>query len=250
MASFTGVALGLFSVLLFGLRHGVDYDHIAAITDITSANVTPRREMILGLLYALGHGFVVAVLGVLAVMFKEYLPEGVDRIMERFVGATLIILGVYVFVSLFSARDDSEVRIQSRLVLLANLVYRTFRILREKLTGEPRGARKLFENGYGPKSTFVIGMIHGVGAETPTQLGLFLFAAGVGGRLIGIAGVFIFVLGVLVTNTLMCAASVGLFRVSFQRRNIYRGIAGVTAVYSLVVGVLFLFGGADLLPPI
>ena len=49
----TGLQLALLSAALMGFRHGFDYDHIAAITDITSVQVNPKRAMRLGLLYAL-----------------------------------------------------------------------------------------------------------------------------------------------------------------------------------------------------
>ena len=47
----------------FGFRHGIDWDHLAALTDITSSQDAPRRSMVLATLYALGHGVVVFVLG-------------------------------------------------------------------------------------------------------------------------------------------------------------------------------------------
>ena len=84
----------------FGFRHGIDWDHIAAITDITSSQEERRQALIFGTLYALGHASVVLVLGVLAILVGEQLPPGVDNVMTRIVGATLILLGVYVFVSL------------------------------------------------------------------------------------------------------------------------------------------------------
>jgi high-affinity nickel permease len=52
----TQLQLALFSCALLGLRHGFDYDHLAAISDITSVQRGWREGMRLGLLYALGHG--------------------------------------------------------------------------------------------------------------------------------------------------------------------------------------------------
>ena len=45
----------LISCAVLGFRHGFDYDHIAAISDITSVQEKPSTAMRLGLLYALGH---------------------------------------------------------------------------------------------------------------------------------------------------------------------------------------------------
>jgi len=55
--------LALLSCALLGLRHGFDYDHLAAISDITSVQRGWREGMRLGLLYALGHALTVALLG-------------------------------------------------------------------------------------------------------------------------------------------------------------------------------------------
>jgi hypothetical protein len=57
--------------------------------------------MRLGLLYAMGHAAMVAALGSAVIVFQLSLPQGIDRIAERLVGLTLLILGVYVLGSLF-----------------------------------------------------------------------------------------------------------------------------------------------------
>ena len=72
--------------------------------------------MLLATCYTLGHGAVVFALGLAAVVFAERLPSGVDTVMERVVGATLLLLGVYVLVSL--ARHGREFRMRSRWMLV------------------------------------------------------------------------------------------------------------------------------------
>ena len=47
------------SAFLFGFRHGIDWDHIAAITDIAGSQDDRRSAMFFGTLYALGHALVV-----------------------------------------------------------------------------------------------------------------------------------------------------------------------------------------------
>ena len=105
--------LGLIATTFgFGFRHGIDWDHIAALTDITSSQDDSRRSMFFATLYALGHAVVVFVLGFMAIMFAEELPSTADTIMERFVGATLIGLGGYVFYALI--RHGRDFRMRSR----------------------------------------------------------------------------------------------------------------------------------------
>src|SRR5258708_6935638 len=61
--------LALLSAAVLGFRHGFDYDHIAAITDITSVQKTRARAMQLGLVYALGDAAMVLGLGAAVIFF-------------------------------------------------------------------------------------------------------------------------------------------------------------------------------------
>src|SRR5512133_69152 len=84
------------SAALLGFRHGFDYDHVAAISDIAGAETDSRRAMKMGLTYALGHAATVAVLGLGVIFFQRSLPPWMDAVMERVTGVTLLALGVYV----------------------------------------------------------------------------------------------------------------------------------------------------------
>ena len=42
------LALAIGSCALLGLRHGFDYDHLAAISDITAVQRTSRQGILLG----------------------------------------------------------------------------------------------------------------------------------------------------------------------------------------------------------
>jgi high-affinity nickel permease len=82
-----------------GFRHGIDRDHLAAISDIVGTTTTPEaatkpfhHSMLLATAYAVGHACVVAILGLAALNCKTLLPSWTDSIMERAVGCTLIFL--------------------------------------------------------------------------------------------------------------------------------------------------------------
>src|SRR5512143_676347 len=66
----TAFGLALVAAFLLGLRHGADYDHIAAITDLGSSERRPAGAMRLGLLYALGHAVTVFVLGMAVIRHR------------------------------------------------------------------------------------------------------------------------------------------------------------------------------------
>ncbi len=122
-----GAAL-LFSSFAFGFRHGIDWDHIAAITDITSSQRSVRTGLRFATLYAAGHALVVFVIGVVAIALGKELPDSVDSAMGRVVGVTLIVLGVYVLYALIRYREDF--RLRSRWMLLFSGVRRGYRWFR------------------------------------------------------------------------------------------------------------------------
>jgi hypothetical protein len=233
----------LISCAVLGFRHGFDYDHIAAITDITSVQKRASNGMWLGLLYALGHATMIAMLGAVVILFQLSLPHRLDDWAERLVGVTLILLASYVMGNL--VWGDPKVLPPSR----AAIIIRSWRRLRRHHSKDSFLDLGAGENlNYTGPIAFGIGIIHGLGAETPSQLALFLLAANLGGIQRGIAGMSIFLAGLLVMNTLMTAGACGLFRGASPHPNVLRFFVGLTAVYSFIVGWIFLLGNSGLLP--
>jgi high-affinity nickel-transport protein len=239
-----GLQLALLSAAVLGFHHGFDYDHIAAISDITSVQTDRWRGMRLGLLYALGHAATVAGLGSAVILFQLSLPHGMDRIAERLVGLTLLVLGVYVLGSL--ARGNPAPR--SRFHIMAGAL----RWLHWKLKsyGHDHEIPAPPKSGwnYSAKSVLMIGVVHGLGAETPSQLAIFLLAANLGGLEKGFLGLVMFIAGLLIMNTVMTALAVGLFGFRSRLPRFQFVVTALTAVYSLAVGTFFLFGSSGLLP--
>lgn len=235
------------SAFALGLRHGIDWDHISAIMDITSTQKDLRHGVVLGWLYAGGHGTVVGVLGVLAVLIGLRLPPGVDTFMAYFVGLTLVVLAVYVLNMLFR-HPEKDFRIRSRWVLLASGVAALWDRLAARVRGRPVKARDVNLKVYGPLSAYVIGIVHGIGGETPTQILIFLLAAGVGATALGLPVVLVFIAGVFITNTIESVLSAMGYAATADRPRLYRRLATAAAAFSLVIGVIFLAGASGMLP--
>ncbi len=248
----TPLELALLSCLLLGLRHGFDYDHLAAITDITSVQRGWREGMRLGLLYALGHALTVAILGIGVIFLHLSLPRHLDSVGERLVGATLIVLALYVLATLWRSREHlhrpGHTHIaRSRIALLiSGARYANWRV--RKLLDPARPKPDPFAFRYDQGSVFVVGIIHGLGAETPSQLLLFLLAANLGGTSRGLIGLGCFIAGLLLMNTLMTASASGIFAGSKHRPRLQMTVTSLTAAYSFAVGTIFLFGLSDKLP--
>ncbi len=270
----TKLIAALLACLLLGMRHGFDYDHLAAIADITAVQRNWKSGMRLGITYALGHAFTVVALGVMVLVLHLGLPERLDHWTEKLIGLTLILLGIGVVVGLLRRRphkhahthdasvhthlhahelpaasehSHTNVHVESRIAAAVNL-FLWFGWWIRRFFDPQLAAPKQFRWNYSGRSVFVIGVIHGVGAETPSQLALFFIAANLGGTTHGLLGLGAFALGLVAMNTLMTATLGGAFGASGRRPVIYKLIGWTGAVYSLGIGIIFLFGLTNLLP--
>lgn len=240
-------ALG--SCLVLGLRHGFDYDHLAAISDITAVQRNWWNGLRLGMTYALGHAFTVVALGIAVLQLHMGLPQGLDHWTERLIGLTLIVLGIGVVAGILrkDIHDHGHGRIESRLAIGINgVLWLAWQMRRmwNPLAQRPDRFRWMY-NG---KSVFLIGVLHGVGAETPSQLALFFLTANLGGTSRGMMGLAAFAIGLVAMNALMTASIGGAFRASGHQPRFYRVIAWTGAIYSCAIGVIFLFGISGRLP--
>lgn len=297
----TAVGLGvLLAGFFLGIRHGIDWDHIAAITDITSttaaahtaeaahaeqhlvahghshghggapevsAHATADRpgggpttiampaasrapgllvgqaEAIrLGTLYALGHGLVVVALGLAALSLGALLPEWLDPLMGRIVGLTLVGLGLWVIYSVYRyARAGEQFHLRSRWMLVFDGARIGWRRFQAWLHGHEH-VEPLEMSSYGTRTAFGVGMIHGIGAETGSQVLLIGAVGGASSAGLGVPMLLAFVVGLLISNfAIVLVSSVG-FVSSQARERVYVAFGAVAGVFSLVVGSVFLLG--------
>ncbi len=240
------------SILIFGLafilglRYGIDWDHIAALTDITGSEEKKKQSFVLSFFYILGHAAVIITLGFFAVIIGVRLPSWVDTVMEPFVGTTLILLSIYLIVTILI--HGKNFRMKSRWMLLFSLIHTIVHVVKEKLGHHHDHKPANLPDKYRHHTAFTIGIIHGIGAETPTQLLLFITAAGVGGSLVGSLLVATFVFGLVCSNTLISILSIVGYSKARENSWITLSVGIITSVFSLIVGLLFLFHRATLLP--
>jgi len=268
-----GIAL-LLSAFALGFRHGIDWDHIAAITDITSSQSSVRTGLRFATLYAAGHSIIVFVIGIAAIGLGRNLPKSVDEIMTRVVGGTLILLGIYVLYALI--RYKSEFRMRSRWMLIFSGVRNVYRKLRDRTepiehehehaelahhgdggtTTLPVRTHKHAHShtdpfmNYGQGTSFAVGILHGVGAETPTQVVIFLAASGAGGVSAGIVVLATFLVGLFTANSALAVATASGFLAAGRSFKVYATVSAVTGCASFVLGLIFLLGKTALLPAI
>jgi high-affinity nickel permease len=290
----------LLTGFVLGIRHGIDWDHIAAITDITSTTAAagvaeaahvgqhvtvPGHEhghggshevrahdagpgsatlspsladrpamgrtrffagqadaIRLGTLYALGHGSVVIALGLAALWFGALLPAWLDPIMGRVVGFTLVALGLWVMYSIYRyARGGERFRLRSRWMLVFDGMRYGWRGFQARLHGHEH-VEPLEMSSYGARTSFGVGMIHGVGAETGSQVLLIAAVGGAASAGLGVPMLFAFVVGLLMSNLAIVVLSSVSFVSSQTREQLYVAIGAVAGLFSLFVGTIFLLG--------
>lgn len=240
----------IFLALLFGFRHGIDWDHIAAITDLVGGEGDKKKGLILSFWYAFGHEVVIVVLGGMAVLVGLSIPDWVDAVMERVVGLTLILLAIFMLSFLYRNRKQKEFIMVSRWRILFIGFYNVF----ARITGRFLGNHRMFDStirlDVSRTGAFAIGIAHGIGAETPTQLLLFTTVASIGSPYYGFLTVFAFVIGLFVSHTLLALVSLMGFKRSLKNKWVFQGVALATSVYSLGIGSLCILGKSSILPSI
>jgi len=248
------------TALLLGLRHGVDIDHIAAMLDMAGTSATENsagkaksfksllRNMKFPALYVLGHGVMVVLLGLLALFFGTVIPPWLDKVMERTVGVTLLLLSAYLIYSLYMfATKGEELKLRSRWMVLFKAVGSAWCWIAEKLFKHEHHHDDL-PTSWDGRGAFAIGAIHGFGAETGTQVLLFASVAGVGSTVTGLYMLLAFTFGMVISTMLIgFCVSAGLSTSRYFKTFVV--ILGVfAALFSLVVGLYFTFGVGNLLP--
>ncbi|RXY99872.1 cytochrome c biogenesis protein CcdA [Fictibacillus sp. S7] len=211
--------------IFIGMRHGLDGDHVAAIADMVGSERRRKRQLTLGVMYALGHGAIVFLIGLLSIYVGAKLPEGAQSYLELAVSVTLIILGLIIILSIFQRKKDYEYK--SRLMIVMDYI--------RKLTGSKKETSDLTK--FGIISAFIIGVIHGIGVESPTQIAAVTQAAGLGSVTGATMQLVLFVIGLLASTICVTFLFTWGFMKASMKKGFYIVLGSVTGVYSVGLGL-------------
>ena len=271
----------LFSAFGYGLRHGFDWDHIAALTDISSVEKSKKRAFLLSSFYALGHAAVVMILGVAIILADFTVPESIDTTLMYFIGFSLIALGVWVLTGIFL--QGRNFRLKSRWMLIRDGLFKGMKRIRRTSSGRsisvehshgheherdfelhdhPHGAKVtdsshrhvhkhelLLDNESISSPTAIgVGVLHGIGVETPTQIAIFVATTQATGKAGGLLILLFWVVGLIIANSAIALLSIGANDWLRTHTVFYRVLAAIIGIVSVIVGILVLIEKDGILP--
>ena len=228
----TLLVVSLVAVVL-GVRHATDPDHLAAVATLIAGTEerASRAAARLGLAWGAGHAASLFALGVPIVLFKTYLPDGVERGAETAVGILIVALAVWLLArwrrGLFHVHVHAHERMHAH--------------------GHVHGGARhphATASARRPAQAFAIGLVHGVGGSA--GVGVLLLAA-IHDHLIAVAALAIFA---VCTALSMALLSTGLGRAlsSAPLRASFDRLAPGLALCSMAFGAWYTLGALDLAP--
>ncbi|MCI4351153.1 MAG: HoxN/HupN/NixA family nickel/cobalt transporter [Thermoplasmata archaeon] len=246
-STFAGIG---FIVYVFGLRHGLDADHIAAIDNTTRKLLQEKtRPLTVGTWFSLGHSTIVVGLIVALVVAAKAVTSQIPTL--RTAGALVgtSVSGVFLFL----------IGLVNLIIVLE--VYRIFRGIREGRFNEQqlddqlrnrgflnRYFGKLFRVVTRPRQIYPIGVLFGLGFDTATEVVLIVIAVSLGLTLPIYAILvlpLLFTCGMVLVDTSDCLAMSVAYGWAFLKpmRKIYYNLT-VTIISVLVA---FVIGGIEVL---
>ncbi len=171
-------------VFLLGLRHGLDPDHLATINSITkNASSKLQGSKLVGVFFALGHGFVVILISILiGVGMKHTVPHWLDNF-GNFVSAFFLLLfGAFNFYSLSKTKPGQSIKMHGFKTILFE---------------------KIIQQISHPILVFGVGVLFALSFDTFSQAALFsLSASAMSGWLFSAILGIAFTIGMMVSDGL------------------------------------------------
>lgn len=220
--------LGLLAVLLLGLRHATDPDHLTAVATlaVSAEGGGARRAGGLGLAWGLGHGVTFLGLGFALVALGFAPPEGLGHVAELAIGVVIAALAL----RLLRRWRRGVFHVHPH---LHDGVEHSHPHLHEAAPGEIHGPRHGHDHSLGrsPLAAFGVGLLHGAGGSA--AIGVLLLAS-----LDGRSEAFVALCGFAAATVLaMTAVSAGL-GFALERGPLARRVEGWVPVFG-VASLLF-----------
>jgi cytochrome c biogenesis protein CcdA len=233
----SGVGVILLISLLLGLRHASDPDHLAAVTTLIASEEgrkKARKAGLMGLLWGLGHGTTLVILGLPLIFFNRFLPEPVQQVAETLIGVIIVFLAVRLLLrwrrGLYHAHAHTHAGAPS---------HRHVHSHREDEAHEHAHAVPHRT----PVSAYGIGLVHGIGGSGGLTL---LLLSTISDRADAAAALLLFAAGTAISMALLSTAF-GLAIAGGPIGRHFERVAPVLGVLGMAFGAWYALGALGLL---
>jgi ABC-type nickel/cobalt efflux system permease component RcnA len=222
--------------LLLGLRHASDPDHLAAVTTLIASEGQERirKATFLGLLWGLGHGTTLVLVGLPLVVLGQYLPEKVGQAAEVAIGLIIVVLALRLLVrwhqGVFHAHAHTHTDGETHLHLHSH-------------EDDPVHEHSHNTALRTPLSSYGVGLVHGVGGSGGLTL---LLLSTIPNPSEAVVALLIFAAGTALSMALLSTAFGYAIAVGPVARNFER-VAPVLGVLAAVFGVWYALGALGIL---
>ena len=222
----------IFSLLslgfLFGLKHALDADHVAAILTIATENRTFWRSSLIGFCWGVGHTVILFVIGTAVLLFKLTIPSAWAKLFEIAVGVMLVGLGLSVAFALWRERVHLHAHWHEH--------GEQHRHLHSHSGGAHHDHLHRFRLEY---KSLAVGMVHGLAGSAAL---LLLVLAAVPSLGVGLLYILVFGAGSILGMVFLATALNIPFAMSAERTaRVHQTLRAAAALFSIVLGSTILF---------
>ncbi len=212
----------LFVGFLFGLRHALDADHIAAVASLATRSRSPGETMRMGLAWGLGHAVTLLVVCTLVLALDLGFPERIAQVAEFLVGIMLVALGGSVIYRTIAERMHVHAHRHGAGDIHVHVHSHAGEASHQNSGHAHRHPPRL------PRRAIAVGLMHGLAGSAA----LLLLSVGAAGTItFGLAYVALFGVGSMAG---MAALS---FTIALPLRSFARGASWALNGLNLVIGV-------------
>lgn len=227
-----GVGVILLISLLLGLRHASDPDHLAAVTTLVASEKErdqARKAGTMGLLWGLGHGTALVLLGLPLVLLNQYLPEVVGKIAEVAIGCIIVLLAARLLIRWRQGLYHVHAHTHAGAEAHRHVHSHARDDAHEHAHRVPRRT---------PLSSYGVGLVHGIGGSGGLTL---LLISTISEKVQATGALLLFAVGTAVSMALLSTAFGLVIAGGPMARNFER-VAPVLGVLSMAFGVWYALG--------
>jgi cytochrome c biogenesis protein CcdA len=234
----TNASLGIVLLisLLLGLRHASDPDHLAAVSTLIASEERERvrKATCMGLLWGLGHGTTLALVGLPLVLLGQYMPERIQQAAEVAIGIIIVILAVRLLVKWRRGVFHTHAHTHGH-----SETHRHLHSHADDYVHEHSHKTHALRT---PLSAYGVGLVHGIGGSGGIAL---LLLSTIPSPTEAVAALLIFVAGTAVSMALLSTAFGLAIAVGPVARNFER-VVPVLGVLAAAFGVWYTAGALGL----